>query len=178
MDNTTIITNNTSWTYRCWIWRHLDGDPVLFQACLADVHLAQALLIIPEDWPRWTEGQVAPGGASWGLGERGRHVATAAHASVAENKNTWSFKKKPKLWDKSSKSQDCSYLTSMYLTMNNVTWSAVLPTCLFPKTITFSDYNISLLNNAPPPPALNTTLGKQNICYWHSDTSVGDHIEC
>ena len=90
---TKIIINETPWTYRCWIWRHLDADPVLFQACWADAHLAQGLLTIPEDWPRWMEGQVAPGGASWGLGERGRHVATAARASVAENKNVWIFKR-------------------------------------------------------------------------------------
>lgn len=174
---TKIITNNTSWTYRCWIWRHLDADPVLLQACLADVHLGQGLLTIPEDWPRWTEGQVAPGGASWGLGERGRHVATAAHASVAENKNKWSLKKILKLWDKTSESHDCNYPTSASLTMNNVTLWTLVPMCLCQTQLHFQTtilYNYS----TPTPAGLNTTHDKQNICYWHSDTSVGDHVEC
>jgi hypothetical protein len=45
------------------------------------------------------------------LGERGRHVAIAAHASVAENKTSGALKK-IKLWDKSLTSHDCNYLTS------------------------------------------------------------------
>jgi hypothetical protein len=73
------------------------------------VHLAQGHLTIPEDWPRWMEGQVTPDGASWGLGGRGRHVATAARASVAENKHVRIFKNL-KLCEKPSKSYDCNYL--------------------------------------------------------------------